>query len=245
MNLGLAVVRVGAVEGRYLEATGDTEAGQTVHVGEAYALALHEEWSERVCASCFAVREQRLSHVCGYCERTFYCSSECRKKHRTMGAAGSVPHHLVCPGLAALGPIEENNTLVQARLLLEVLARRHGMRPDTQAKRAADELAGLQHQRRPTSCANASELRWCDGVRVAVAACGWGADVAVKDVSDEALLELVSRFEINGFDCIFSAAPDQSAGTAIHLGVALHAACGSMRMRHVHCRYPLHPHPTW
>ena len=137
-----ATVSESAREGRFLVASVDLPQDEEVYDGEAYAVALHEEWITHCCAMCFALDKDGHTVECAACERVFYCSEACRDRHEEYGGPGLVPHGLVCTGLHVVGPLERQSTLVKPRLILEHLARRFHdeKQPSSEGAPAASEL---------------------------------------------------------------------------------------------------------
>lgn len=122
-----AAVREALGRGRFLVAKNDMlEAGHEVYAGDAYAVGLHEEWVEYVCARCFTVSSDQLAVSCTQCKRAFYCSVACRDLHRQEDGPGTVAHRWVCEGWRALLPAEEVDVdHAHLRIALEILAQRH------------------------------------------------------------------------------------------------------------------------
>ena len=268
-----ATVCTNSVEGRYLVAATDLDAGHPVYQGSAYAFAMHEESTDFCCARCFAVAngQHGFTITCVDCEAVYYCSEKCRDEHEEEDGPSSVPHDLVCPGLQLIAPLERQNTLVKPRLILDILARRFA--PTLQGDAAAFELVA-KTDGQPSGAANApaadeaasdapateatpaeatpdefSELQfhkptsgwtggmtdgasvfggeqsvnldqWCDNMRAAINACEFSLHVPPAEITNDALCEIASRFDINGFDGMSASWPNTPLGIGVYLGGA-------------------------
>lgn len=223
-----AQVAEDASSGRYLVATKELSAGHCVcDVPCAYALALHEEWRHAICAQCHTVSaEAALTIKCEACDRAYYCSDECRARHKTKGAPGGMAHDHMCVALALLGPLERQNSLVKPRLVLEILARRQLAKTDDE-KRGAAELVSLSYHQAVWPEDDGNEHReafseWCGCLREAIRATEWGRAIESAELTDEKLHDLLSRIDVNGFEssAAVAGASSTSCGTGLYLSGA-------------------------
>ena len=217
-----ACVRETSSEGYFLVAKQDLPAGHVVYSGTAYAAALYEEFVEHVCARCFTISARTFTHSCSKCRRVFYCSHACQQAHAREGAAGAVAHKLVCEALQQLDQLEDIGSQVKVRLIFEVLARRHQMQaPKGQVLGSDDEVQDLLVIA-PSSgwIYDEDSEAWCEGVRKAVRACTWGHAVPAAQITNNALLEIISKIDTNGFDCKTQETAGESIGVGLYLGGA-------------------------
>ena len=194
-------LRTTAGEGRHLVASRDLAAGTVVCTSPAYALSTFEEYKKRVCACCFTVAAGRLEHRCAACDQVYYCNASCRAAHAAHGAAGSLPHALTCPVLAALGPVRKcGGKSLQAvlRLVIEAIARR-----ELEPGAAAGFFAALEsHPPRRTPKEASEWSRATEHFRRALAASTSAPLAAAAAAIDERELhELVSKVDSNCFGC--------------------------------------------
>ena len=194
-------LRTTAGEGRHLVASRDLAAGTVVCTSPAYALSTFEEYKKRVCACCFTVAAGRLEHRCAACDQVYYCNASCRAAHAAHGAAGSLPHALTCPVLAALGPVRKcGGKSLQAvlRLVIEAIARR-----ELEPGAAAGFFAALEsHPPRRTPKEASEWSRATEHFRRALAASTSAPLAAAAATIDERELhELVSKVDSNCFGC--------------------------------------------
>ena len=205
---------------------------------------------------------------CGSCECARYCSAICRDQHYSSGGPSSVPHRLLCRGYSVRRKGEQARAAVRTlpavipsapalrstkattsspwdvdeRLVLEILASRHGVPHTCEAPpagaassgehlgcaskaqgscaEAEHEVASLEFQVPAAGwAASARRREWCDGIRAAVGACAWGASVPAGELGDAPLCALKSRIELNSFDgLVRDVAPSDSMGVGIYLG---------------------------
>jgi len=221
--------RVTASAGRHLVASTDLPAGHTVYDGRAWVAALYDEFTSHVCACCYAISSAALALTCTACRRDFYCSEWCRRQHESR-------HRLLCPALQRLDALEQMGSLIKARLLLAILARRHQRAPAPPPARpagdergaeggrsgdASDEFAALLLHEPPGGWVHSPESdAWCDGLRRALAACAWADAVPPSEITNAAFLAAVAKIDTNGFDCKTHATGGDSIGIAMYLSGA-------------------------
>ena len=225
-------IAVTDILGRHLIAKRNLPAGAILYEAQAHAIGLHEEWSRRVCAFCHKSQgswDRPLEIVCETCERASYCSNSCREKHEWTSSAGFVPHRWVCGGLACLGSLMEEESLVKARLVLEALAKRyaHGEAgASSEVRLNFIEFRALQHEQ--CQEADLSEdvddeaasyfQRWANSMRRALEACEWPD---LPHIPNETLFALVSSIDLNCFQCYSPDAKETVMGAACYLGGAV------------------------
>ncbi|EOD10686.1 hypothetical protein EMIHUDRAFT_215475 [Emiliania huxleyi CCMP1516] len=96
-----------AAAGRFMVAASQIAPDDVVCDAPAYCVCTFEEWRKRVCASCFSLGSGRLTVRCPNCEHAFYCSEQCRTRHRIEGSVGSAPHGRVCAALRCFAPLRK------------------------------------------------------------------------------------------------------------------------------------------
>ncbi len=187
---------------RYVEATEDLEPGHIVCRAPALVVTVSEEWTRRVCASCFAVAEARLEVCCSACKQCYYCDAACCERH-------TVTHSVVCPALKHFTVLKRvgKETMAVLRMLLEVLALEHGSGA-SRHEDAAFTFDELQHH--PLSFDTPKEAtdwtKCCSSFRTLVESCEWcpwrrhgGPSTLPPPPTEEALHALVSRIDSNCF----------------------------------------------
>ena len=219
---------------RYVEASSDLEPGHVVCSAPAFVVTVSEEWTRRVCASCYSVAEARLDLCCLACEQCYYCNATCRDRHR-------VAHSAVCPALRHFTALKRTGkeTMAVLRMLLEVLALKHGAGA---SRREGDAplFDSLQHHPL-TFDAPKEATEWakcCSIFRSLVEACDWcpwrlpgSPSTRPPPPTEEDLHALVSRIDSNCFGVFRAgcgdAAPRLAMGRNIDLlgrGLYLQAA---------------------
>ena len=227
-----AAIKEDVSSGRYLVAKKELTAGHCVcDVPKAYVLALHEEWLHGVCAQCHAVAEEQAHTIkCKMCERAFYCSDECKTKHLTEGALGGVPHRHTCAALRLLGPLERQQSLVKPRLVVEILARRELAVSAADKALGADVMSLSSHEPSWPDDDGGEQQRefseWCDVLRDAIRATKWGRAMDADELSDNQLYGLLSRVDVNGFDCSASTLAPHAQGP-FGSAIVASASCGT------------------
>ena len=198
-------------QGRHVLATRALSAGEVVCAAPVHALSVLEEWKKRVCANCFTVAPGRLSCSCSDCEQAFYCGAACRAAHRERGGIGSVAHALVCPALRRFPALKKlgKDNVAMLRLMLEVLAARHGRHDnDQRSTEASASFEELVHHppdygspKEAAMWAKASHL-----LREAISCCDWcpwGIEEGGTSAppTDAELHAVLSRLDSNCFGC--------------------------------------------
>ena len=192
-----------AAAGRFMVAASQIAPDDVVCDAPAYCVCTFEEWRKRVCASCFSLASGRLTVRCPNCEHAFYCSEQCRTRHRIEGSVGSAPHGRVCAALRRFAPLRKygKSTANVLRLLLEALACRADA---TDAADAADTADGLfdalvHHPPHWSQPKEAQEwARVSAAFRTLLSRCDWWH---APPPSDDELFALVSRLDSNIFGC--------------------------------------------
>lgn len=82
---------------RYVVATRDIAAGETVLRSRALAINIFDSYVKRVCGFCMRLSAKRLACACTACQYVFYCSPTCKSRH-------TEAHAIVCPYWAAFPP---------------------------------------------------------------------------------------------------------------------------------------------
>jgi SET and MYND domain-containing protein len=108
---------------RFLVASRDIEAGETVLLSHPYAFTVTEQEKSRVCSHCLRVcpdHSGSLAFSCRECEEVWYCCSACQEQHRPQ-------HRFECSSLKAFlreadWASTENRT--EVRLVFRILSRR-------------------------------------------------------------------------------------------------------------------------
>ena len=210
--------------GRNLVADADLPAGFVVcEVAHAHAITLHEEWMHAICAACYSVsKDEALPIKCEKCGRAYYCSDACKRRHHQDGVPGAVAHRHVCETLQQFGPLKRQGSLLKPQLILELLARRYLLGEANAAAVAQFEELDEHEQIWPGGDESEDKLafeQWCNDLRSAFSQTApWASLVPDAAINDEALYGLLSRIDVNGFECCVSArgmaAP---CGTAIYL----------------------------
>ena len=62
--------------------------------------------------------------------------------------------------------------------------------------------------------------QWCDNMRAAINACEFSLHVPPAEITNDALCEIASRFDINGFDGMSASWPNTPLGIGVYLGGA-------------------------
>lgn len=217
-----ATVRQSAQEGRHLVAEADLDVDHVLFNGEAYVVACYDEYITNVCARCHAIDNslKGFQFSCAACERAYYCSAECKRAHKFEGGIGTVAHERLCPALQMLSPLLEHGGLVKARLLIEVLARRHAQ--DAHEATSTD-FRQLQYHC-PLNGWNPDGLEevdaWCNSLRRALAACDWASSIPEAELTDDSIFQIADQIDTNGFDARTLIMGGDSIGIGVYLGGA-------------------------